>query len=366
MAPTAFGAGGLFGGGERYPLELARAIAREVPCRLVTFGPESVRRRERNGLEVVVLRCRLHARGHPAHPIGAGLVRSLAGADIVHAHQLHSRTTRLALGTAWARRQRRVVTDHGLVGRHSVTMRLVDRYLAVSRYSAAVLAAPPERTRVIFGGADPERYRPELGESRTGVLFLGRLTPHKGVDRLIQALPVGAQLTVAGSAGHDPHWPERGYVDLLHELALTSLGAVTFRGIVDDDELPRLMRSHAVVALPSVEVTVYGRNVAISELLGLTLLEAMASGTPVVASSTGGVPEVVIDGETGYLVPPGDVGALHDRLSTLLSSAPLRDRMGRNARELVRERFTWSACARRCLDAYQELVGPRPHSSRAP
>jgi alpha-maltose-1-phosphate synthase len=96
--------------------------------------------------------------------------------------------------------------------------------------------------------------------------------------------------------------------------------------------------------------------VGISELLGLSVLEAMASATPVVASRIGGVPEVVVDGETGFLVDPGDVDALHDRIATLLSDRGLARRLGDNGRATVTAQFTWEACARRCLTAYRELV----------
>jgi glycosyltransferase involved in cell wall biosynthesis len=107
--------------------------------------------------------------------------------------------------------------------------------------------------------------------------------------------------------------------------------------------------------MPSVDRTCYGRPVPVSELLGLTALEAMASGTPVVASRIGGLAEVVVDGETGFLVAPGDLAALHDRLALLLSDPGLAARLGANARDLVVERFTWPACAERCLSAYETL-----------
>jgi glycosyltransferase involved in cell wall biosynthesis len=111
-----------------------------------------------------------------------------------------------------------------------------------------------------------------------------------------------------------------------------------------------------VFVLPSVERTCYGRDVRVSELLGLSILEAMASGTPVVASRVGGVPEIVVDGETGFLVPPGDVAALHDALARVLSDAALAQRLGANARALVLERFTWQRVAERCLEAYSDLL----------
>jgi len=357
VAPTAFGDGGLFGGGERYPLELSRALAREVPCRLVTFGRAAAHVHEACGLEVVVLAARAYASGHPAHPRGAGLVRAIRGADVVHAHQLHSRTTAIAMWAARARRQRRVVTDHGLLGGAvRNTGRLADRFLTVSRYSAEVLDAPPGRTTPIFGGADPARFHPDRDDKRAGVLFVGRITPHKGVDRLIRALPADASLTIVGSTGHDTAWPERDYARLLHRLAASAPGRITFAGTVADDELPRLMRRHAVLALPSVEDTCYGRRVPVSELLGLAVIEAMASGTPVVCSRIGGVPEVVSDGQTGVLAPPGDVDALRDALTSLLRDDARREAMGRAARELACERFTWTACARRCLESYEAIV----------
>ncbi len=111
-----------------------------------------------------------------------------------------------------------------------------------------------------------------------------------------------------------------------------------------------------MVVLPSVEVTCYGRLMQSSELLGLSLLEAMASGTPVVASRLGGVPEIVEDGVSGYLVDPADPADLRHDLALLLGDPRRARRMGDNGRALVCERFTWDACARRCVEAYLELV----------
>ena len=131
---------------------------------------------------------------------------------------------------------------------------------------------------------------------------------------------------------------------------------VTFRGPVPDDELQGLYRGASVLALPSVHRTCYGREIQISELLGLVVLEAMASGTPVVCSRLGGLVEVVEDGVTGFLVEPGNVDELRERLAQVLGDRGLAGRLGRNAREVALARFTWQACAARCLDAYAELV----------
>ena len=355
MAPTVFGPDGLYGGGERYPLELARALAAEVDCELVTFGSRSGRWREPAGLRVRVLRPLGRLRGHPAQPVSPLLPPVLAGARIVHAHQFRSVPSRMAAVTARARGAATAVTDHGLPGRTwgGLAHRLFDRYLTVSRFSAEVLGAPPARTEVVYGGADPGRFAPEPAGDRDGVLFVGRLTPHKGIDRLIRALPAGASLRIAGSGGHDPRPPERDYPRLLRRLAEDR--DVRFLGPASEEALPGLYRRAAVLAMPSVDRTCYGRPVPVSELLGLTALEAMASGTPVVASRIGGLAEVVVDGETGFLVEPGDLAALHDRLALLLSDRRLAARLGANARDLVVQRFTWRACAERCLAAYRTL-----------
>ena len=357
VAPTPFGHTGIFGGGERYPLELARALARRVDCELVTFGAPAMGR-EPGGLRVRVVRPVAYL-GHAAHPIAPGLPAALAGADIVHTHHTRSAPSRVAALVARARRAGAVTTDHGLPGGTwgGALLALFNRFLMVSEYSARELGSPPARTRVIYGGVDCARYRPDPEGSRRGVLFVGRLTPHKGVDRLIRALPAGAELSVVGTAGHDAEPPERDYPDLLRRLARGR--PVRFLGAVPDDELAALYRRAAVLALPSVDVTCYGRHIAVVELLGLAALEAMASGTPVVCSRIGGLPEVVEDRVTGLLVEPGDVDGLRDALDQLVHDRALAARLGRNARERALEHFSWDACALRCLAAYDEILASR-------
>jgi glycosyltransferase involved in cell wall biosynthesis len=262
----------------------------------------------------------------------------------------------LAALAARARGQRLVMTDHGLGGGgwFGLLPALFDRFLTVSRFSASVLGVPPGKVRVVYGGADPMRFCPDDDVRRSGVLFVGRLTPHKGVDRLIRALPAGARLTLVGTPGHDPQLPARDYPLALRQL---SQGRdVTFAGAVPDAQLPDVHRRAAVFVLPTVKRDCYGREFPVAELLGLSVLEAMASGTPVVASRLDALPEVVQGGETGFLVTPGDEEELRDRLAQLLADRRLAARMGSRGRELAVDRFTWDACAQRWLHAYAELV----------
>jgi glycosyltransferase involved in cell wall biosynthesis len=356
VVPTPFGADGLWGGGERYPLELARSLARHADVELLTFSRRPGLVLDPSGLRIRTLRPVAYGHGHPAQPLAPQVLSVLGRADVVHTHHTRSAPSRLAALAARARGQRLVTTDHGLGGGgwFGLLPALFDRFLTVSRFSASVLGVPPGKVRVVYGGADPIRFRPDDGVRRSGVLFVGRLTPHKGLDRLIRALPTGARLTVVGTSGHDPQLPARDYPLLLRQL---SQGRdVTFTGAVADAELPDVHRSAAVFVLPTVKRDCYGREFPVAELLGLSVLEAMASGTPLVASRLDALPEIVRDGETGFLVAPGDEEELRDRLAQLLADPPLAARMGSRGRELALERFTWEACARRCLHAYGELV----------
>lgn len=327
-----------------------------VRCELVTFGARAHDFVDASGLRIKVLRALAHLHHHPAHPIAPALLTAVGDADVVHTHHLRSTPSGVAVVVARAHRRPAVVTDHGLAGSDwfGLLPKLFRGLLAVSQYSAAALPFPPAKTRVVYGGADPKRFAPAPSEPRHGVLFVGRLTPHKGVDRLLRALPAGAALTIAGTGGHDANPPECDYPELIGDLA--DGRDVSFRAAVDDGELAGLYRRAEVVAVPSVAVTCYGRSVAVSELLGLSTVEAMASATPVVASRIGGLAEVVVDGETGYLVEPGDEAELGARLAELLADPRRARRMGDNARALVLERYTWDACADRCFEAYRELL----------
>jgi glycosyltransferase involved in cell wall biosynthesis len=324
-----------------------------VDCELVTFGRFGRTFTEPGGLRVRVLPTWARLRGHPVHPVNPALPALLAGADVVHTHHMRSAPSRVAAVASRLTGRPLAVTDHGLGGGGWCGMlpRLFDRFLVVSHFSATTLGVPPELATVVYGGADTARYHPPAsGQEREGVLFVGRLTPHKGIDLLIRAVPPGVPLTIVGTGGHDPRPPESGYPELLARLACGR--QVRFISHADNAEVAALYRRSAVVCLPSVEVTCYGRRVEISELLGLTAIEAMASGTPVVCSRLGGLVEVVQHGETGFLVQPGDVAELRDRIGTVLADQRLARQLGENARVLALERFTWEECAQRCLAAY--------------
>jgi glycosyltransferase involved in cell wall biosynthesis len=232
-------------------LELARALAEAVDCELVTFDPQARSYRDPSGLQVHILRPLAYLHSHPAHPLAPALLMAVKGANIVHSHHMRSTPSRLVVLSAHIRGQP-MVTDHGLQGSNwaGFLPRLFDRFLAVSIYSARELGAPLARTRIIYGGTDPHRFVPDPLAKRHGVLFIGRITPHKGTDRLIAVLPAGAHLLIAGSTGHDHKPPERDYPLLLQQLARDR--NVNFLGPVPEERLSSLYQQ-AILRLGRVD-----------------------------------------------------------------------------------------------------------------
>jgi glycosyltransferase involved in cell wall biosynthesis len=155
------------------------------------------------------------------------------------------------------------------------------------------------------------------------LLFVGRLRIRKGVEVLLEALRDirGATLRIAGDGEHRGRLERR-----VSELGLGS--AVTFLGSCDAGRVRRLLAGAAALVVPSIY-----------EGMPLVVLEAMAAGVPVVASAVSGIPEVVVDGETGWLVPPEEPRALRQALEEVLARPEEARRRGEAGRRRVEERY---------------------------
>jgi glycosyltransferase involved in cell wall biosynthesis len=322
-------------------------MAEYVPTRLIGFGPEAASTK-RGPLEIRVLRARRRWNGDEVNPVAPGLARELVGAGVIHAHQWESVVTNLALVRGLAPGGRVFATDHGGSGRNYWRKyrlsRGLDGFLAVSRFSASFYPELSDRTSVIHGGVDTSRYRPGTGDRRCRSLFVGRLLPHKGVDKLIEALSSRTPLHIIGRP-YDPAYRRK-----LGKLAIGK--QVTFDEHAGDTAVLAAYQSSRVLVLPSIHDPSDGPKAPKAELLGLTLLEAMACGTPVICTDVGGMPEIVRDGVTGYVVPPGDRTALAEKVDVLLNDDRVWNEMSSAAIEDVAKRFRWSNIARRCLDLY--------------
>jgi len=339
---------GIVGGAERYSFELARHMADHVPTELISFGP-----RERSAtvgnLRVRVLRAH-YVRGQRTNPVSTSLWSALGEATVVHCHQQHVLASSVASICARLRRRRVFVTDLGGGGLDVSTYVSTDRWfhghLHISEYSRKVFGHEGNpRARVILGGVDTSLFSPEPGE-REAVLFVGRLLPHKGVHDLIDALPTRVPLRIIGRA------MDAEYLDLLRARAAGK--CVTFLHDVADAGLVAEYRRAVCVVLPSVYTTPDGSTTLVPELLGQTLLEAMACGRPAICTDVASMPEVVVNGETGYVVPPGNPAALATAIGRVLGDPAAADRMGEQGRARAVQHFSWPKVVERCLAAYRE------------
>jgi glycogen synthase len=230
-----------------------------------------------------------------------------------------------------------------------------DRVIAVSAQMRADILAnfrvEPERVVVLHNGVDAQAFtRTERREAldRHGVrepyaLFVGRISEQKGIFQLLEAarqLPEGVQLVLCASS---PDTPE-----LLTRLQTAVSGRPQIRWInemLPVEEVVQIYSRAAVFVCPSIY-----------EPFGIINLEAMACGTPVVASRVGGIPEVVVDGETGWLVEPGDPAALAQALRTALADSQRARQMGEAGRRRVEAHFSWDRIAALTMDVYQQAI----------
>jgi glycosyltransferase involved in cell wall biosynthesis len=263
--------------------------------------------------------------------------------DVVHVHFGGRSVRHLA---RLATRARVLVHLHGRVRSESDTRLLdlrmddVDAVIATSRAVANVVRAG--RVRIVYPGVQIPRGIAQSDSWTIGAA--GRLVPLKGYDRLIesfaelQKIEPRARLEIAGDG------PAR--LELERQArALVPDGSVTFLGWSDD--LPAAMARWSVFAQPSLE-----------EAFGITILQAMASGLPVVASAVGGIPELVEDGVSGLLLPPGDTPALTTALAALLRDPVHRTKLADAARDRARD-FSEERFAAGVANVYREVVGRR-------
>jgi alpha-maltose-1-phosphate synthase len=236
---------------------------------------------------------------------------------------------------------------------------------------ASYPAIGPQRVRVIRNGIDTIEYHPTRDRSalhkhgidpdRATVLFVGRITRQKGVPYLLAAaqhLRQGAQLVLCAGA------PDTRELGAEVERAVADLqgrrgGVVWIREMLNRDDVVGILSHASVFACPSIY-----------EPFGLVNVEAMACGAAVVASATGGIPEIVVDGETGYLVgfersddpfgsprdPDRFARDLADRINDLLDNPARARTFGQAGRRRVEERFSWPMIARHTAELYHELL----------
>jgi glycogen synthase len=387
----------VYGGAGVHVAELTRHLRALIDVEVRTFGTDTD---EGPGWRV---------RGYPpAHDLGktderlrpalAALSRDLSmvadpiAADVVHCHTWYTHLagvlTRLAYGVPL------VVTVHSLEpmrpwkreqlgGGYLVSswvertaLESADAVVAVSHGTRDDLLSlfdiPAERIHVIHNGIDADFYRPDpatdalerygIDSSRPYVLFLGRVTRQKGIVHFLRAVEhLDPAIGVVVCAGQ-PDTPEiAAEVEAGVAAARAERPGLVWIGEMVSREDARQLYSHAAVfCCPSVY-----------EPFGIINLEAAACERPVVASAVGGIPEVVVDGETGLLVPvelrdddpmsPVDPDrferGIASAINALVADPAAREAMGRAARRRAVEQFSWPTIAGQTVDLYRSLAG---------
>ncbi|MEF2277448.1 glycosyltransferase [Deinococcus sp. YIM 134068] len=309
----------------------------------------------------------LHANFWMSGLVAADLKRMLGVPFVITFHAL-GKVRRLHQGGADGFPEARLGIEERLV-------READRIVAECPQDEADLrelyGADPARIVTVPCGFDPAEFSPQcrrearlrlgLDPDEAVVLQLGRMVPRKGVDdairgfaRALRTSARPARLLVVGGNSPSPDPALTPELGRLREVARAEgvAGCVTFTGSRERAAL----RDYYSAADVFVSTPWY-------EPFGITPLEAMACGTPVVGARVGGIAHTVVDGETGFLVPPRDPEALGERLGVLLDDGELRERMGAAALRRVRTHFTWEGVARQLRDAYREVGREQPQPS---
>jgi len=324
--------------------------------------------------------------------VDLAMAHACAGSDVVHSHtwyaNLGGHLAKLLHGVP------HVATVHSLEplrpwkaeqlgGGYSVSswaervsLEAADAIIAVSEgmkrdVTAAYPTIDADRIRVVYNGIDTAQYAPDprtdvvrrlgIDPDRPSVVYVGRTTRQKGLPYLLRAarrLPRDTQLVLLAGAADTPDLAEE-VAALVAELRATRDGVLLIPEMLPKHEVVQVLTHATVFVCPSVY-----------EPMGIVNLEAMACETAVVATATGGIPEVVADGETGLLVPieqvadgsgtPLDPDRFVDGLATAIT-ALLKDpdraaELGRAGRRRAVERFSWAAIAERTLEVYRSVV----------
>lgn len=277
--------------------------------------------------------------------------------------------------------------DKNMLDRH---LRNVDLVLGCSEYISEKarrrFPQMAQRFRTVVNGVDVDSFhtdRQYQPEEKKKILFVGRISPEKGIHTLISALTLVAnqipdiQLEIVGPPGVLPY---EYVVGLSDDPGVKDL-AVFYQGSAKGADYPAKLAAmvhpslvdsvHFRGFIPQAEIVHYYKeasllvNPSLSEAFGMSLVEAMASQVPVVATKVGGMTEILRGSEAGILVQPDDPTALADAILSLLNNAPLREKYGGNGQKHAQEQYAWERVAETLWANYQQLLQPNHGKSDA-
>ena len=234
-----------------------------------------------------------------------------------------------------------------------------DKLIAISKYTAqsyiSEFHVPSDKIEIIPNAVDTNKFHPEvegyeirkkleLKEKDHVVLFVGRLDCNKGIEYLLRSFSrineevSDAKLLIVGEG------PVKRYIHTFTS-KYPFKNSIIHVGHVSEEDLPKFYAASDLVVLPSL-----------MEGFGITLLEAMASGKPCVATRAGGVEDAVINGETGLVVPPADSYSLYHAIRTLLTDDKRSKGFGIAGRKRAENYFTWDKVAKHTVEVYKKVM----------
>ncbi|HBB32226.1 MAG TPA: group 1 glycosyl transferase [Cyanobacteria bacterium UBA8803] len=355
ITPTYFDHSSVIGGGERYPTELAFWMSKRVNTTLVSFASDR-QSYSQGKLNVETYPVKRLIHGNTVNPLSFRYLSVILRADIVHIHHINTLVSDLGCLTGFLFGKRVFVTDYGGGGSLFLNHKLpvFSCYRNAITYSRFGLNALPfelqKKSLLIKGGIDADKFCPDGSlEKENKILYVGRILPHKGINYLIEAFRLlnrpDYKLKILGRV-----YSEQFYQDL--KQMLEGL-AVEFVHDADDRRLLHEYRTAKVTVLPSVHTTCYGDYTPVPELMGFTLLESQACGTPVICTDAGAMSEFVDDDRTGFVVKQNSGEAIAAALRKLISLSPL-EYAGYQTRccEWIKP-LSWSSVVEEHLKIYQ-------------
>jgi glycosyltransferase involved in cell wall biosynthesis len=362
-SPTWFAAESTLGGGERWVDNVMHALdagAPEVEQAMVAIGTKPGTMLRRHAIVRILANERKAA--SPMEAISSHLWSEFEGFDVVHVHQSLTDFGAYAACAAASLGKTVLLTDLGGGANPIMTQRgglaIGDGVVSISRFAHRAVAASSGDlpTMVLSGPVDTDAFRPsDHPPDEPAAICVSRVMPHKGIDRIIRALPAGLKLRVVGRVYHDE------YRALLGSLAVGK--NVEFIHEARDEELVSLYQRSTVFVQASTTRDIYGAVVPKTELMGLTTLEAMACGLPVIVSADGGsLPELVTDSRFGYIF--SDEFDLSLRLKQHQAGAWPEPGARVMARAHATSTYGMAAFGRRLADFYA-TVHSRRHGTRA-
>lgn len=356
ISPSYFDSSSIIGGGERYTYELAYNMAEKVCTKLISFSDKRISYKKGNlSIEIYPIICLI--KGKKINPLSLFFLKDLIDADVVHIHQVYTFVSDIACLFARTLGKKVFVTDHGGGGDFVLSNKLPVFKSYTKVFAQSEFAIKPldtklkEKAIAIKGGINLDRFNPGCVpvHKENVVLCVGRLLPHKGINYVIEAFKelnlTGFKLLIIGKVYHQE------YYSLLKELA-SNLPVIFVHNATDEDLL-HYYRISKVNILASVHTNIYNQYTPIPELMGLTLLESQACGTPVICTDAGAMSEFVLNDKTGFIVHQNSVQCLKDAMCHILTKSDKDYKeMQHNCLEWIRQ-FDWHNVSSQLLKNYE-------------